>query len=551
MPAPRQPRKRPSGATLEARISLSPRQREIVQLISSGRSNKEIAHELGLTTGTIKQHVYALFRKLGVRNRTMAVVRSAALAAASASASAQPVSDAGAAEGAVAGHDGSGLPEEMRFARRLVTAVVIEPRPGQVGSPRDGLEVERRITVFRRRAEHLARCFDGQSEPLPGGGVAAWFGQPVAHGDDAARAVAFARAMISDASDARRMPCAIGLGTVPEIVGEGDQSSLAFRAFRVATLLANFASADAPLACEQTAELADLGASSQPRWPRARADLPVAARAVPLEPAPDAFSQDWGGLPFVAALGDAARRGRCQWLAVESWPPEAGTRLIHAIGESLAAQALPVVTLWVPYRDATESLNRHLVDQLREEVRRFGLDCAAASLDEAIRSIASSQAIALLAYGIDALSTLAAALGEQSLERLRAMPLVIVAGAMQRTGAPQTVVRMLGANPRAAPFARVLRMQVPAGRPAAAHGMRPDLQALLDAVSMEARAVARVAADPHVNEVTAVARALGFAVASVVAHCRELERMGLVSLSEGRVQFRDADTAAAVRASLA
>jgi len=48
---------------------LTPRQREIFDLIVLGTSNKEIARELGLSQGTVKIHIAKLFRKLGVRRR--------------------------------------------------------------------------------------------------------------------------------------------------------------------------------------------------------------------------------------------------------------------------------------------------------------------------------------------------------------------------------------------------------------------------------------------------------------------------------------------------
>jgi DNA-binding CsgD family transcriptional regulator len=54
---------------------LTPRQLEILALLSAGKANKEIAAELGIGLGTVKQHVVALFRKLQVTNRTMAVAR--------------------------------------------------------------------------------------------------------------------------------------------------------------------------------------------------------------------------------------------------------------------------------------------------------------------------------------------------------------------------------------------------------------------------------------------------------------------------------------------
>jgi DNA-binding NarL/FixJ family response regulator len=48
---------------------LTPRQREILALISTGQSNKEIAHRLGTSDGTVKAHISAIMRRLGVHNR--------------------------------------------------------------------------------------------------------------------------------------------------------------------------------------------------------------------------------------------------------------------------------------------------------------------------------------------------------------------------------------------------------------------------------------------------------------------------------------------------
>lgn len=53
---------------------LTPRQREVLARLRDGKSNKQIAHELGLTEGTVKVHVTAILRLLGVRNRTQAAL---------------------------------------------------------------------------------------------------------------------------------------------------------------------------------------------------------------------------------------------------------------------------------------------------------------------------------------------------------------------------------------------------------------------------------------------------------------------------------------------
>ena len=53
--------------------ALSKRQKQVLDLISLGRSNQAIADELELTIPTIKMHVSAILKKLNVKNRTEAV----------------------------------------------------------------------------------------------------------------------------------------------------------------------------------------------------------------------------------------------------------------------------------------------------------------------------------------------------------------------------------------------------------------------------------------------------------------------------------------------
>ena len=55
-------------------VPLSPREMEILQLISRGYSNKEIAHELGISRQTVKNHMTSILRKLSVNDRTQAAL---------------------------------------------------------------------------------------------------------------------------------------------------------------------------------------------------------------------------------------------------------------------------------------------------------------------------------------------------------------------------------------------------------------------------------------------------------------------------------------------
>ncbi|MDR3799788.1 MAG: response regulator transcription factor [Terracidiphilus sp.] len=54
--------------------SLSKRECDVLRLMAQGRSNGEIADELCITEGTVKCHVSVILNRLGVRDRTQAVV---------------------------------------------------------------------------------------------------------------------------------------------------------------------------------------------------------------------------------------------------------------------------------------------------------------------------------------------------------------------------------------------------------------------------------------------------------------------------------------------
>jgi len=54
--------------------SLSPAQLRILMCLNRGMSNKQIAHKMNLTEGTVKGYTTALYRKLGVSSRTQAII---------------------------------------------------------------------------------------------------------------------------------------------------------------------------------------------------------------------------------------------------------------------------------------------------------------------------------------------------------------------------------------------------------------------------------------------------------------------------------------------
>ncbi|GAA1533000.1 hypothetical protein GCM10009678_14230 [Actinomadura kijaniata] len=62
------PAEEPTGSQLTAQ------ERRILPLIGQGHSNRHIARTMGISEKTVKNHIYSIFRKLGVHSRTEAAV---------------------------------------------------------------------------------------------------------------------------------------------------------------------------------------------------------------------------------------------------------------------------------------------------------------------------------------------------------------------------------------------------------------------------------------------------------------------------------------------
>ncbi len=73
------PRAADETALVERIQSLTPQQFRVLMMVAEGLLNKQIAYELEVSEATIKAHVTAIFRKLGVQNRTQAVLAISAL----------------------------------------------------------------------------------------------------------------------------------------------------------------------------------------------------------------------------------------------------------------------------------------------------------------------------------------------------------------------------------------------------------------------------------------------------------------------------------------
>ena len=73
MSIPDRKRTRAERVSGKDRSQLTPRQQEVLYLITKGCSNQEISDSVGATIGTVKSHVVGILRALGVHSRTQAI----------------------------------------------------------------------------------------------------------------------------------------------------------------------------------------------------------------------------------------------------------------------------------------------------------------------------------------------------------------------------------------------------------------------------------------------------------------------------------------------
>ncbi|KUF15199.1 response regulator [Streptomyces silvensis] len=64
-----------AGAGADPAVALSPREVDILRLVARGRTNREIAAQLYLSEGTVKNHVSRILGRLALRDRTQAALR--------------------------------------------------------------------------------------------------------------------------------------------------------------------------------------------------------------------------------------------------------------------------------------------------------------------------------------------------------------------------------------------------------------------------------------------------------------------------------------------
>lgn len=68
------PSRRSPGRDADPLASLTVQQRRVIELLAEGLLNKQIAHRMGISASTVKAHISAAYRALGVNGRVGAVL---------------------------------------------------------------------------------------------------------------------------------------------------------------------------------------------------------------------------------------------------------------------------------------------------------------------------------------------------------------------------------------------------------------------------------------------------------------------------------------------
>ena len=548
-------------ASTQEAITLSERQQEIVALLAEGKSNKEIADILKIGYGTVKQHLFVLFRKLGVTNRTKAVITASKIL------KDRPKTLSGATK-----KSKTKIPATQSASHtwRLVTAIVISAPDANLASPEELEWRNQYLTDLRDALQSYVDALDGQFLLLPYGGMLAWFGYPNTHLDDADRAVKLAQytqnwsdlylAQTSVINHEKRLAHSIGIGVAskPEMSSDRNNELFASDAFRLAAILArNARSIRRPLTDSLTKKLAP---HSVP-WLKIKAKVAELAQVGNIEAIgsadipPNDVSALWGGLPFFKSAIDLVRSGVAQWVSVESWPPAIATSLIDALGNMAQSNGFQAISLRTPSHQRRDKLLQSFFTQAEYSIDNSNLNDMELSVNagdgERLGALFAQHStlgpLVIQVYGIKALEALKFVLGDRGIDRIASRPIMVIAANLKESGSSQTSVRLLGPRPIEMPFSRVYSMQVPA-QESLPEDIRVDLQAILDDLSPQAQSLIICASQDSKYSIESAMALLHFPEYQGQSALQELAAIGFISTKQGGgFEFRDLATAQAIR----
>ena len=529
-------------------VEFTPRQVQLLEMLAEGKSNKEIAGDLKITYGTVKQHLFTLFRKINVTNRSKASIVAQGLVKAG-------LRQASRRQGKAAA---------VAYQWRLISAAAFSLNDHPPLTTIELAQKDAFLSTLHAEIERLAIALDGQHMPLPDGGALVWFGHPRAHEDDAERALSLVQSMLTWRKQQRPLPngmdqFSIGVASHTEVVAENASQLYAIHAFKLAVSLAALAK---KLSCPLASQLTQRLCSDVSAWVRLQ---PVAKYAegqdkhrqdvfsLTYDPLPNnASSTSWGGLPFMHALCHGVIAGESQWLEVSSWTPVSIASLLESIGSASQAMGFRVLRMRLPSSKSREVLFSSLLVQMdtafgeiEAPIRNTRLS-AGERLADRLVAIADAAPLCILLYGHQSLDTFKSLLTAKGIDRLVAKRIMIVA-VSPADGKSKATIRTLGARANGMPLSRSYTLDLP-NLVQLEEGLRAAVQALLDDVSPLAKDIMLRAARQKTSVLKTVLSGFDNPHHEIQAALQELTTLGmLVPTRTGDVQFRDPMLGEAIR----
>lgn len=553
--------KNAEGGLDKARL-LTPRQEQILSLLTEGKSNKEIAGELGIQQGTVKQHLFVLFRRLGVVNRAKAVIAASQLLK---------------SQRARGRDSGWSKPPKQStthhpgYVWRMISVVAVFLPDATSISTRVLVQRDQYLSLLRQTVSEFTEALDGQFVSMPYGGFLAWFGHPYSHLDDADRAVHLAQSIQkwsdhyclshfkNHESELLLNPIGVGVASHPEVVAEKTVQITGAGSFRSAAILARHARLlGRPLADVSTQRLAPLSVP----WLK-DAVTPNQSNGRQLEESVSAIGKygeclidtrlRWEEVDVVEEIFTLVQRGVSQWVAVECWPPAAATALIDMIGNAASAKGFNVLRLRMPVQTRRDRVVADFVGQIemvsaglntpKNKIYPLGSD--GERLGSMLRDCASKPLVVQV-YGFKALDAIASLLGERGISKLVSCPILIVAANLMDVGQAQMVVRLLGSHPKSQLPSKVFSMQM-IEHAALPQEIRTDLQSSLDGLSTISKQLIMAAATEPARPIDFFVMQADLPHHQIQSSFSELTASGLIApKSGGGFQFRDLMTAHAI-----
>lgn len=520
--------------------SLTARQLQVISLVGQGLSNKEIANSLKISEGTVKQHIFAIFRLLNVSSRAKLAVLSQRI---------------GTTNNLKTKSIATKKDVNLGYSWRLIVAVAISIAEVEPADAAAVIERNTALEAFRHSLDEMVFALDGNSMRLPDGGLLIWFGHPTSHIDDADRAVMLVQAIQNRLANAKSNALKLGFGiaTQAEVVPADSKELLAVKAFQQALAIAK---KSAPLKmCLANALTKRLCCASVP-WielrPTAAAQDRESLYAVSSEPLSNNLNpRQWGDLGFLDEVFKSVKNGVGQWLSVESWPPSMANSLVDAVGVEAVGEGFFPLKLHIPSAKRRDALLSSLLAQVESASTHFDLSSSKpdSTLDRLLSSlwkISTNAPVVLQVYGIQSLQTLKTALGDRGIDRLVGLKVLVVVTNVRDVKKPITSIRILGPRPDKAIFTRMHTMQEP-DIDLLPEGVLMDIQAIVDDLSAAAKQVIFAAAESPDEAFDEKMPLVNLPRPVLQGALQELSNLGLIFPRDDHCfDFRDAMTANAI-----